>query len=75
MKKSDISYIVSAALIILLAFTGITGFIQSQLDLRKFVPHKYAAYTSLVLSALHLYFHWGKLFGYIKIKLRKIFKH
>ena len=71
MKKLDISYIVSAALIILLAFTGITGFIQSQLDLRKFVPHKYAAYSTLIMSAVHLYFHAGKLLRYTRARFRK----
>jgi hypothetical protein len=49
MKRVDINYIVSLLLLFSMVITGITSYIQSQLDLRKFVPHIYFAYITLVL--------------------------
>ena len=69
MKRQDVNYAVSILLLILLALTGATGYIQSQLDLRKFVPHRYFAYATLVLAAVHVSLNAQKLFRYLRKKL------
>ena len=71
MKREDISYIISFLLLLSVCITGATGYLQSQLDLRKFVPHRYFAYTTLSLAAIHLYFNAGRLWRYIRRKLKK----
>lgn len=63
--KRHIDYIVSIVLIFLIGFTAITGYIQSELELRKFFPHKYFAYATLIFVLLHLIFKWKKLINYI----------
>lgn len=70
MKREDISYIISVLLLLSVCITGATGYIQSQLDLRKFVPHRYFAYTTLSLAAIHVYFNAGRLWRYIRRKLK-----
>jgi hypothetical protein len=49
-----LKYVLSLLLLLSIALTGILGYIQSSLELRRFVPHKYFAYTTLVLAALHV---------------------
>ena len=71
MKREDINYIISFLLLLSICITATTGYIQSQLDLRKFVPHRYFAYTTLSLAAVHLYFNIGRLWRYIRRKLKK----
>lgn len=66
MKRSDVEYIVSILLLISIITTGVLGYIQSQLELRKFVPHRYFAYTTLCLAAVHLYFNIGKIMKYLR---------
>jgi hypothetical protein len=70
MKRTDIEYIVSMLLFCSLSVTGMLGYIQSQLELRQFVPHRYAAYTTLCLAAVHVSLHAGKVWRY----LSRIFK-
>lgn len=70
MKREDISYIISVLLLLSVCITGATGYLQSQLDLRKFVPHRYFAYTTLSLAAIHVYFNAGRLWRYIRRKLK-----
>ena len=70
MKREDISYIISVLLLLSVCITGATGYIQSQLDLRKFVPHRYFAYTTLSLAAIHVYFNASRLWRYIRQKLK-----
>jgi len=74
MKREDINYAISLVLLLLVGITGVTGYIQSQLDLRKFVPHRYFAYSTLGLAAVHVYLNAGKLWRYIRRKLRKKMK-
>jgi DMSO/TMAO reductase YedYZ heme-binding membrane subunit len=69
MKRQDLNYTVSILLLILLALTGATGYIQSQLDLRKFVPHRYFAYATLLLAAVHVSLNAQKLFRYLRKKI------
>jgi hypothetical protein len=71
MKRETFQYTVSLLLIVSICTTGILGYIQSELELRKFVPHRYFAYTSLGLAALHLYFHWGKLCRFVHGRRKK----
>ncbi len=65
MKRADVEYIVSILLFCSLSATGVLGFIQSQLELRRFIPHRYAAYTTLCLAAVHVCFHAGKVWRYL----------
>ncbi len=60
MKRETLRYVVSLMLLVSICTTGLLGYIQSELELRRFVPHRYFAYTTLCLAAVHLYFHWGK---------------
>lgn len=69
MKRQDVNYAVTILLLISIALTGVTGYIQSQLDLRKFVPHRYFAYTTLVLAAVHISLNAQKLWRYLRKKL------
>ena len=71
MKRADISYVISILLLLSISVTGILGYIQSQLDLRKFVPHRYFAYTTLCLAAVHIYLNGGRLWRYIRQKIKK----
>ena len=71
MKREDISYTVSFLLLLSACITGITGYIQSQLDLRKFVPHRYFAYFTLGLAAVHVYLNAGKVWRYIRRKFKR----
>jgi hypothetical protein len=66
MKRHDVNYIVSFLLLLALCATAATGYIQSQLDLRRFVPHRYFAYAALVLAAVHVVLNTGKLWRYIR---------
>ena len=71
MKREDINYLISLLLLLFISATGIAGYIQSQLELRKFVPHRYLAYVTLSLAAVHVYFNAGKLWRYIRRKFKK----
>jgi len=71
MKRKDINYIISLLLLLSVAITGTTGYIQSQLDLRKFVPHRYFAYVTLSLVAIHIYLNAGKVWRYIRQKFKR----
>jgi len=71
MRREDINYTVSLLLLFSVAVTGVTGYIQSQLELRKFVPHRYFAYATLALGAVHIYLNAPKLWRYIRRKLKR----
>jgi hypothetical protein len=70
MKRHDLNYILSSLLLLSIALAGATGYIQSQLDLRKFVPHRYFAYTTLALAAIHVYLHAPQVWHYLRRKLK-----
>ncbi len=65
MKHRHIDSAVSILLLFSLCVTGLLGFIQSELELRRFVPHRYAAYTTLCLAALHIYLKGSEFWRYI----------
>lgn len=64
MKRMAINYCISLLLLLSLCITALLGLIQAQLELRKFVPHRYSAYVTLSLSLVHVLFNGGKLWRY-----------
>ena len=66
MRRIQFEYTISILLLISLCVTGLLGYVQSELELRRFVPHRYAAYTTLVLAAIHVYINGGKLWRQIR---------
>lgn len=70
-KREEINNIISILLIFTICITGILGYLQSQFELRKFVPHRYFAYATLSLATLHVYLNWGKVWCYLRRKLNK----
>ncbi len=71
MKRSDLHYLISLLLILSICVTGVLGTIQAQFDLRKFVPHRYAAYATLSLALIHVCFNGSKLWRYLRHKITK----
>jgi len=71
MKREDINYTISILLIFSISITGIVGYVQSRLELRRFVPHRYFAYATLILAALHVFLNWSKVWCYLRRKLKK----
>ncbi len=71
MKKPDISFIVCFLLILALAVTGISGFIQVKLDLHRTTIHKFSAYSTLSLSLVHILINFRKFINYAKKAFRK----
>ncbi len=65
MKRAHLDYAVSILLLISLCVTGLLGYLQSELELRRFVPHRYAAYTTLCLAAIHVGMRSGSLWRHI----------
>lgn len=70
MNRSDITIVLSILLFISLAITGVLGYLQSELELRKFIPHRYFAFATLTLAAIHVILHWKKLWRYIRKRPR-----
>ncbi len=66
MNRADFEIIISLLLILAVCVTGVLGYLQSELELRRFVPHRYAAYTTLVLTAVHVSLKWGRLLRYFR---------
>jgi hypothetical protein len=69
MNRTDISYTISLILLIAISITGFTGFIQAQLDLRKFIPHTYTCYFTLFLAVIHVMLNWIKLWKFFRRKI------
>jgi len=66
MNRADFEIIISILLIVAVCVTGVLGYFQSEMELRRFVPHRYAAYTTLILTAVHVSLKSGKLLRYIR---------
>ena len=66
MKRGDITIILSLLLLVSLAVTGLLGYIQSELELRRFVPHRYFAYATLILAGIHVALHWRKVWRFLR---------
>ncbi len=71
MKREDIKYIVSILLFFSICLTGLLGYIQSELELRKFTPHRYFAYITLSLAAVHVILNAGRTWRYLRRKFKK----
>jgi hypothetical protein len=71
MKRKDIPYLVSLLLLILFIITAITGYIQSKLELRRFIPHRYFAYATIILFLIHVFQNIKKLYLYFKKRFRE----
>ena len=69
--RHDVSYLVSAGLLVLGMVTATAGLVSDLWDLNDFVYHKYAAYTVAVLALVHVYLHWGRLVAYVRWRLGK----
>lgn len=67
--RHDLSYLVSAGLLIVAAVTATTGLVSDLWDLNEFVYHKYAAYALTFMGLAHVYLHWGRLVSYINWRL------
>jgi hypothetical protein len=72
MKREDVNYIVSLLLLAAIILTGLTGYVQAQLELRRFVPHRYFAYLTLCLTGVHVYLNAGKIWRYLRRKFRTV---
>jgi SagB-type dehydrogenase family enzyme len=69
--RHDVSYLLSAGLLVLGTVTATAGLVSDLWDLNDFVYHKYAAYTTAVLALVHVYLHWGRLVAYARWRLGK----
>lgn len=70
--RHDLSYLVSAGLLVVATFTATTGLVSDLWDINDFVYHKYAAYTLAFIGLAHVYLHWGRLVSYICWRLRRL---
>ncbi len=67
--RHDISYLISALLLVVVLVAATMGLVSDLWDLNEFVYHKYAGYTLAVLALAHTYLHWGRLVGYARWRL------
>jgi len=70
-KKSNVSIIVCLLLILMLMSTGISGFIQVKLDLHRTTIHKFSAYSTLSLAAIHVLLHFKEIINRVKIVFKR----
>lgn len=68
---SRIKFIWTILLILFFVITIITGLIQVNLDLHRFIYHKYSAYLTIFLVIGHICFNWHKLILLTKHKVKK----
>ena len=71
MKKSDVCLIIFLFLILMLISTGISGFIQVKLDLHRTTIHKFSAYSTLSLAAIHVLLHLKEIIKRVKIVFKR----
>ncbi len=71
MNRDDVNHLVSGLLLVFVCATGAMGYVQAELELRKFVPHRYLAYATLILVAIHVYLNGGRLLRYLRDRLDK----
>lgn len=71
MKKSDVCLIICLFLILMLISTGISGFIQVKLDLHRTTIHKFSAYSTLSLAAIHVLLHLKEIIKRVKIVFKR----
>jgi hypothetical protein len=71
MKRTDLNYLVSLVLLVSICVTALLGTLQAQLELRRFVPHRYAAYITLAIVLVHVLLNGQQLWRYLRSKLGK----
>lgn len=69
-NRHDLSYFISAGLLVVGIVVAFTGLASDLWDLNDFVFHKYAGYVLAVTALLHVTLHWGRLVSYIRWRLR-----
>ena len=70
-SRHDLSYLTSAALLIVATVTAVTGLVSDLWDLNDFVYHKYGGYALAILALAHVTLHWGRLVSYTRWRLRE----
>ena len=70
-SRHDLSYLTSAALLIVATVTAVTGLVSDLWDLNDFVYHKYGGYAMAILALAHVTLHWGRLVSYTRWRLRE----
>jgi SagB-type dehydrogenase family enzyme len=68
--RHDLSYFISAGLLVVATVTGLTGLASDLWDLNDFVFHKYTGYVLALMALAHVYLHWGRLVSYIRWRLK-----
>ena len=68
MRRTDWSAILSLVLLGSVLVTAGFGLVQSNLDLHKFRLHKYSAYLTLFLAAIHVLLKSGNLWKRLRRK-------
>jgi len=61
-----IKFIWTILLMLFFITTVITGLIQVNLDLHRFIYHKYSAYLTIFFLIGHIYFNWQRLLFLVK---------
>jgi SagB-type dehydrogenase family enzyme len=69
LSRHDFSYLISAVLILVAAFTAVTGLASDVWDLNDFFYHKYAGYLFAFLGLTHVILHWRRLSAYVRWRL------
>jgi SagB-type dehydrogenase family enzyme len=69
--RHDLSYLVSAGLLVVATIAAITGWLSDLWDLNDFAYHTTAGYTMAVLALLHVALRGRRLVGYARWRLGK----
>jgi SagB-type dehydrogenase family enzyme len=64
--RQRLGVIVSLTLLVVISATFLTGFVAAALDLNRFVLHKYAAYATIGVAAIHVALHWRLLVAQVR---------
>ena len=64
--RQRLSVVVSLTLLVVIITTFLTGFVAAALDLNRFVLHKYAAYVTIGVAAIHVALHWRLLVAQVR---------
>jgi len=67
--QHDMSYLISAVLLVAAGITTLTGLVSDLWDINDFVLHKYSAYILVFIGLTHVYLHWDRLISYIRWRM------
>lgn len=68
----DLRYLVTVALLVTGSFAATTGLISEIWDLNEFILHKYSAFLTAGLAALHVWLHRRQLVAYLQSRLASL---